>query len=619
MSKRLWWLVVIVAVLAGGVGLAGLPPTQAQGSITVTPNREYINVRLWPALGATVIGSLETGDVMTATGISVSGDWVRIDYFGDEAWVATLVVNASGDLNALPIGDPRTIPYNDAANPSSGGGEPTALFDARLEWSGLRMRMGPSTAYPVVANPPRYAVVSVSGRVASNRWVQISWEGIVGWVLAEHLMLIDTGGLGVPDLPLILPSTTTGARLNDANARQRFLLVDEIRRHLETANATLARIEPGWAALGYGDLPQLCSAPPLVEIYYLTPYDGNRWPDLIEAVATLNQGINDLNNAVQWWVDGCLADEYTAEVISAGQAAVARARNRFDNVYFRLTESRIVQVQAIHAHLNYALDQFNRIEAIWLDAQNGFEEAPPCLNLPLYPTDYALTEWERATYPDLIPLVDRLNEALVVLRDSIRIWDDECQRLNTPGYLIPRETITLGYNRMLEARGLLNAVSGTYLVEAYGAADLIVPAATPTPDLTVQAILHAPYTPTFTPSPTPSFRYSAEAILVASTLHPACTWFGVAGEVLDAEGAPRPATLVHVYGPGVESYILAGSNLNYGAAGFEVPVQSDIARDNIFWVRIEDGFGNPLSPAQRIEFVEDCRLNTAYVTFREYR
>ena len=125
--------------------------------------------------------------------------------------------------------------------------------------------------------------------------------------------------------------------------------------------------------------------------------------------------------------------------------------------------------------------------------------------------------------------------------------------------------------------------------------------------------------PTFTPSPTPSFRYAAEAILVASSLHPACTWFGVAGEVLNAEGEPRPATLVHVYGPGVESYVLSGTNLAYGAAGWEVPVRNDIARDNIFWVRIEDGFGNPLSPAQRVEFVEDCRLNTVYVTFSEYR
>ncbi len=240
----------------------------------------------------------------------------------------------------------------------------------------------------------------------------------------------------------------------------------------------------------------------------------------------------------------------------------------------------------------------------------GVTGEPPCLNLPAAPGEYVLTAWERTTYPELIPLVDRLNLALVPLRQSIQTWTDQCRGYTTtPGYVMPPDAGITGYNLMLQARAEMNAVR-ELLNAVYASGGIVVPAPTSTPDPTIQAILHAPYTPTFTLTPTPSFRYTVSgATRAASAYHPGCAWYGIAGEVRNADGSPRPATLLHVTGPGYfDLRLLSGSDTRYGAAGFEVQLPADAAPSNTYTIRIEDGFGNPLSPDQPVPFSGDCAL-----------
>ncbi|GAB4575932.1 MAG: hypothetical protein Kow0077_29890 [Anaerolineae bacterium] len=613
-------LAVMLGLLAAILLLPAVVPesVQAQSGVTVTPNRDYINVRLWPAIGATVVGSMGPGDVMTATGRSVDGDWVRIDFHGDEAWVALLVVDVSGDLNSLPLADPRAIPYNNTA----GGGSASGPLYGRLEQSGLRMRSGPSMAYPVMQNLPRFAEFEVTGRVADNDWIQISWQGLIGWVSIEYVTLYSDTGATINDVPIIPPAADTGVRLSDRSARDRFLVVDSIRRTLDQAGATGDLVEGLWNSLNAGSWPAACSAPPLVEPFFLDSVSRNAYPDLIEAVRRLNQGVADVNFAIESYLDTCLRGvaAYDGSTATTGLAAVARAREAFADTTFRITASKAVEVMALHAHVNFAQQQFERIEAIWLDVRFGVAGAPPCVGQPQQPPDYVLTDWERTNYPELIPAVERLNQGLAVLRESIGLWKDQCDQFNSvPGYVMPPEVGAQGYNKMLEARAILNEVRDTYLIALYSSPDFIIPAPTNTPDPTIAAILHAPYTPTPEPTATPSFSYHAQGSVTRSQFHGACTWFGVAGQVFNADGSPRPATLVHVYGPGLDRHVLSGSDTRYGAAGFEVPVRVDAAQLNTWYARIEDGFGNPLSPTIPIVFADGCELNVAMLTFTAYR
>ena len=74
--------------------------------------------------------------------------------------------------------------------------------------------------------------------------------------------------------------------------------------------------------------------------------------------------------------------------------------------------------------------------------------------------------------------------------------------------------------------------------------------------------------------------------------------------------------MLHVFGPGYfDLRLVSGSDLRYGEAGFEVQLPTDAAPSNTYTVRIEDGYGNPLSPDQNVTFSGDCRLNVAIVTF----
>lgn len=621
MVKRALVICLSVLILIG-LGLPGLTPVAGQGTVTVTPNRDYINVRRLPALGAPVIGDMQPGDVRTATGRTGSGEWIRIDFDGYEGWVAALVVTVSGDLNSLPLADPRNIPYNSLSNPSAGGevgASSVGPLSARLEYSGARLRSGPGLGYLILGNIPRYAEVSVTGRTESGNWVQVTYAGLIGWVTLDAIVLYAPTGVTINDLPVIPPGADTGVRLTDSNARDRFLLVDEIRRSLEGAGATLGVIEATWASVAGGAWPSVCSAPPVIEDFWMNAVERNDFPDLVQAVARFNQGIHDVNNAITSWLDVCLTGQaaLTGAAVGEGQAASIRAHSAFDDVLFRITASKAVEVTAIHAHINYAQSQFERIEAIWLDVRLGVTGEPPCLNLPAAPGEYVLTEWERTTYPELIPLVDRLNLALVPLRQSIQTWTDQCRGYTTiPGYTMPAEAGITGYNLMLQARAEMNAVR-ELLNAVYASGGIVVPAPTSTPDPTIQAILHAPYTPTFTLTPTPSFRYTVSgATRAASAYHPGCAWYGIAGEVRNADGSPRPATLLHVTGPGYfDLRLLSGSDTRYGAAGFEVQLPPDAAPSNTYTIRIEDGFGNPLSPDQNVTFSGDCRLNVAIVTF----
>ncbi len=74
-----------------------------------------------------------------------------------------------------------------------------------------------------------------------------------------------------------------------------------------------------------------------------------------------------------------------------------------------------------------------------------------------------------------------------------------------------------------------------------------------------------------------------------------------------------------LFGPGLDVRVLSGTDGRYGASGWEVPVAANAAQYNTYTARIEDGFGNPLSPDQRIRFTDDCTLNVATVTFTHYQ
>lgn len=196
MRKRAFWFVVALISL-----LTSIPSVFSQTAVTAVVVNEFANVRIIPAIGADVIATVPAGWLFdVVTGRSPDNEWIRVNFNGNEGWVnLTPLQVLSGDLNSLPVSDPRTIPYGGFDAPRAGFTNATSEVQARLA-NGLRVRAGPSTGYPVLANAPINSVVPLLGRNGSSTWIQINFEGTLGWVATQYLEILN--GANYLQLPI---------------------------------------------------------------------------------------------------------------------------------------------------------------------------------------------------------------------------------------------------------------------------------------------------------------------------------------------------------------------------------------------------------------------------------
>ncbi|MCS6834867.1 MAG: SH3 domain-containing protein [Anaerolineae bacterium] len=198
---------------------------QAQGVRAVVVN-EFVNVRTVPAIGATVIDSAPSGFVFEfVTARSADSQWLRVIYGGEEGWVnlAPLTV-LSGDVSSLPVADPRTIPYGGNEAPRAGSTNAVGPVVAAAT-DGLRVRTGPSTAYPQIANINFNQIMTLTGRTASGTWYQVSFEGTLGWVAARFVRIVSGDVMALPiDGIVAAAPPQTGRSVDDFVANLRLIL-----------------------------------------------------------------------------------------------------------------------------------------------------------------------------------------------------------------------------------------------------------------------------------------------------------------------------------------------------------------------------------------------------------
>ena len=195
MRKRAFWFVIALMSL-----FTSISGTLAQTSVTAVVINEFANVRTVPAIGADVIATVPGGWLFdVVTGRSPDNEWIRVDFNGTEGWVnLTPLAVLSGDLNTLPVADPRSIPYGGFDTPRAGLTNASSDIQAQLT-NGLRVRAGPSTGYPVFANAPINSVVPLLGRNGSSTWVQINFEGTLGWISTQYIEILN--GASLAQLP----------------------------------------------------------------------------------------------------------------------------------------------------------------------------------------------------------------------------------------------------------------------------------------------------------------------------------------------------------------------------------------------------------------------------------
>ncbi|MBZ0286771.1 MAG: SH3 domain-containing protein, partial [Anaerolineae bacterium] len=320
MRKTAFRLITLLASLCltlGTVYAQQLPQT----SITILVNRDGVNVRVAPALGAEVLGFVQAGWTAPATGRSPDNQWVRIDFNGQEGWIGLAVINVFGDLNVLPVADPRSIPYGGFESPRSGSTSATSGISGRLALSGLRLRAGPGTAYPVLANPPRYTVFPLLGRTANNAWLQVNFNGTLGWLVTEWVEI--QGGASIVSLPI--DGVVADAAPQSEDTRENYMgTLKLMLARIDLAQPSLDSIRGTWTtvALGQRSACQNFPARPS-DMNIANPLLAAFYPTLNPLLTDFNIAMTNLRQAIDLWLEACGQPQPASGVI--GQATVQGA------------------------------------------------------------------------------------------------------------------------------------------------------------------------------------------------------------------------------------------------------------------------------------------------------
>ncbi len=342
MRRAAFWAIILLLSL-GSVAAQELPRYE----VMILVNRDGVNVRILPAIGAEVIGFVNAGWTAQANGRSPDNDWVRIDFNGQEGWIGVAVLNFFGDINILPVADPRTIPYGGWESPRAGLSSAGSPISGRLADSGVRVRAGPSTAYPVFANAPRYTVFPLTGRTANSAWLQVNFEGTLGWVSTQFVTILN--GATIAALP-IDGVVAEAIPFSQPTQEDYIGTLQFMRDRIDLAQPSLDAIRATWTNVALGSR-SACGPFPA------RPSDMNIPQELLAAFyPTLNPLLNDFNVAmfnvrlaIDLWIEACNRNQPDPGVvglatvqgalsaIEAADAGFADLRRRIDELLPDLT------------------------------------------------------------------------------------------------------------------------------------------------------------------------------------------------------------------------------------------------------------------------------------------
>jgi hypothetical protein len=310
--------------------------------VNVVVNRDGVNVRLLPAIGAEVLGFVNAGTLFeNVEARSPDNEWLRVNFVGQQAWIGVAVVTVlSGDILTLPVADPRTIPYGGFENPRAGLTSVVSQYIGRLTQSGLRLRAGPSRAYPVLANAPRYAELRLLGRTADTTWIQVNWEGTLGWVLAQFITELPEPGLALYDSLPIDGIVADGLPISDPTHDSYMDTLRLMRDRVELAQPSLDEIRARWTSITLGERAQCGDYPARPSDYNIpNPVLAPFYDVLNPLITDFNAAMDYVRQAIDLLIESCQFPQPPQGLVGEGGAAVAlQAVNEADALFSRLRQ-----------------------------------------------------------------------------------------------------------------------------------------------------------------------------------------------------------------------------------------------------------------------------------------
>jgi uncharacterized protein YgiM (DUF1202 family) len=306
--------------------------------VTVLVNRDGVNVRLVPAIGAEVIGFVNSGYTAQVLAKSPDNEWVKIQFSGDEGWIGLAVLTIlNGNLDLVPVEDPRSIPYGGFGSPRAGLSSRTSGIVGILRDSGVRVRSGPSRAYVVLANAPRFTEFAILGRTFNNAWFQVNFNGVLGWVIAREVELQNANFTDAPVDGIVADALPLSTDTQDNYVGTLRLMLDR----LNLAQVSLDVARQRWtdaslgAELACGNYP----ARP-TDFAISNPLAATFYNELVPLVTDYNSAMANLRAALDLLLESCtdFGGRIGQPQIQIALQAVAAADGLFAAVRQRLLQ-----------------------------------------------------------------------------------------------------------------------------------------------------------------------------------------------------------------------------------------------------------------------------------------
>lgn len=110
-----------------------------------------------------------------------------------------IAANNIANPNVIHSGQVLTLPGGEGTAPSEAPAPPPTGEVQATTQVNLRLRSGPGTGFQILDVAPRGTTVAVLGRNQSGNWIQVSYQGRVGWMAAWYTTL--SGG-SINDVPV---------------------------------------------------------------------------------------------------------------------------------------------------------------------------------------------------------------------------------------------------------------------------------------------------------------------------------------------------------------------------------------------------------------------------------
>jgi uncharacterized protein YraI len=157
------------------------------GGLTGAVTRaSFLNVRSGPGVNYERLTTFSRNTTFNVVGRNIDGSWLKINSAAINGWLSTFYVTVNGNYMSAPVVNPPPPPQP----------RPTGVR-AKL-FSGLRMRSGPGTNFPMIANLEWGTLVDVVGRSANGQWYQVQYGGLTGWIYAPYVSIVSGTLANVP-------------------------------------------------------------------------------------------------------------------------------------------------------------------------------------------------------------------------------------------------------------------------------------------------------------------------------------------------------------------------------------------------------------------------------------